>query len=169
MIINVYDSIIKDTILFYIQIPQNIINETTQLCMVDINITFIPSYGIDVKRLISSNKYVKINNEKNTVSIGELYDSTSVYIVAELKENKMYDKFIALDDTRLAVDTSYYDVKTCKKTNNTLTASFTSLQNDSFETIISDIKKGNRAKIKPCTNVLVMSDSSCSDDLEIFT
>ena len=40
----VYDSKIQDTILFYIQIPENADGENIKLKAVDINLSFLPIY-----------------------------------------------------------------------------------------------------------------------------
>ena len=92
----VYDSNIKNTILFYIQVPENTEKESTKLKSVDINLTFIPTYGVEIKRIFTVNKDVIIYKD-NKASIRELYEGTSVYIVIEIIENKLYDKFIDLD------------------------------------------------------------------------
>ena len=106
----VYDSNIKNTILFYIQVPENTEKESTKLKSVDINLTFIPTYGVEIKRIFTVNKDVIIYKD-NKASIRELYEGTSVYIVIEITENKLYDKFIDLDNLKLGIDISYYDVE----------------------------------------------------------
>lgn len=164
----VYDSNTENTILFYIQIPENIEKTSIKLKAVDINLSFIPTYGIDVKRIISSNKDILINEDGNKASIDELYEGTSVYIVIEINQNKMYDKFVALDDINLGIDISYYDVESDKQINTLLNSLYTSANNEHFETLIKNIKSGNRPRIKPCSNVLLLDDSSSSDDFASY-
>jgi len=162
----VYDSNVKNTILFYIQVPENAEKESTKLKSVDINLTFIPTYGIEIKRIFTVNKDVLIYKD-DKASIGELYEGTSVYIVIEIKENKLYDKFIDLDNLKLGIDISYYDVEINERINILINSSFTSANNEQFEALIRDIKSGNRPRIKPCSNVVLLSDSADSDDMNL--
>ena len=164
----VYDSNIKNTILFYIQVPENIEKESTSLKSVDINLTFIPTYGVEIKRIFTANKDVIIHKD-DKASIGELYEGTSVYIVIEITENKLYDEFIDIDNLKLGIDISYYDVEINKRINMLINSSFTSANNEQFETLIYDIKSGNRPRIKPCSNVVLSTDSDVPDDMNIFS
>ena len=163
----VYDSNIKNTILFYIKVPENKENVSTKLKSVDINLTFIPTYGIEIKRIISSNNKVTIYDDSRAI-ISELYEGTNIYIVIEIVENKMYDKFIDLDNLKLGIDISHYDVELDKNINLLLNSSFTSENNEKLELIIRNIKSGNRKKIKPNSNVILLSDSSDSDDMNLL-
>jgi len=164
----VYDSKIQDTILFYIQIPENIDGENVKLTAVDIKLFFLPIYGIHIKRLICENKNVEIDKEENKIYIDELYQGTTLYVVVEMIETKNYDSIIAFDDTRLAIDINYFDVEENKKINTLLNSTITSQNNEYFETLINEIKRGNRPRIKPCSNTLYLYDSDSSEDYEIF-
>ena len=163
----VYDSNIKNTILFYIKVDENTENVSTKLKSVDINLTFIPTYGIEIKRIISSNNKVTIYDDSRAI-ISELYEGTNIYIVIEIVENKMYDKFIDLDNLKLGIDISHYDVELDKNINVLLNSSFTSENNEKLELIIRNIKSGNRKKIKPNSNVILLSDNSDSDDMNLL-
>lgn len=69
---------VKNTILFYMQVPANTENEDAKLKLVDVNLTFIPIYGIEVKRIITDNKNVFIFDKvKSTIS--ELYEGDNIY------------------------------------------------------------------------------------------
>ena len=162
----VYDSNVKNTILFYIQVDENIDNIITKLKSVDINLTFIPTYGIDIKRIIASNNKVVITND-NKATINELYEGNSIYIVIEVTENKLYDKFVDFDNLKLGIDISYYDVGLNKMINILLDSAFTSENNERHEAIIRSIKTGNRKRIEPDSNVILLSDSSDSDDMDV--
>ncbi len=59
----IYDSNITNTILFYIQVLENEENENTKLKAVDINLSFIPTYGIDMERVIAANNKVLIYDD----------------------------------------------------------------------------------------------------------
>jgi hypothetical protein len=50
-----------------------------------------------------------------------------------------------------------------------INSSFTSANNEQFETLIYDIKSGNRPRIKPCSNVVLLTDSDVPDDMNIFS
>ena len=97
-----------------------------------------------------------------------MYEGTSVYIVIEISQNKMYDKLVALDDINLGIDISYYDVESDKQINTLLNSLYTSANNEHFETLIKNVKSGNRPRIKPCSNVLLLDDSSSSDDFASY-
>ena len=164
----VYDSKIQDTILFYIQIPENADGENIKLKAVDINLSFLPIYGIHIKRLICENKNVDIDEEANKIHINELYQGTTIYVVIEINETKHRDSIIAFDDTRIAIDINYFDVEENKNTNLLLNSTITSQNNDYFETLINEIKQGNRPRIKPCSNTLYLYDSDSSEDYEMY-
>jgi len=162
----VYDSNIKNTILFYMQVQENTEDIITKLKSVDINLTFIPTYGIDIKRIIASNNKVIIC-EDDTATINELYEGTNIYIVIEIFENKMYDKFVDFDNIKLGIDISYYDVELNKNINLLLDSSFTSENDEQLEEIIRNVKSGNRKRIEPDLNLIISSDDSYSDDSEL--
>lgn len=145
----IYDSNITNTILFYIQVLENEENENTKLKAVDINLSFIPTYGIDVDRIIAANNKVLIYDD-NKGKINELYQGNNVYIVIETNENKMYDRNVDFDNVKLVVFISYYDVELDKQTDLLLNSSFTSENNEQLELIIRNIKSGNRKIIEPC-------------------
>jgi len=145
----IYDSNITNTILFYIQVLENEENENTKLKAVDINLSFIPTYGIDVDRIIAANNKVLIYDD-NKGKINELYQGNNVYIVIETNENKMYDRNVDFDNVKLVVFISYYDVELDKQTDLLLNSSFTSENNEQLELIIRNIKSGNRKTIEPC-------------------
>jgi len=145
----IYDSNIPNTILFYIQVLENEENENTKLKAVDINLSFIPTYGIDIERVIAANNKVLIYDD-NKGKINELYQGNNVYIVIETNENKMYDRNVDFDNVKLVVFISYYDVDLDKQTDLLLNSSFTSENNEQLELIIRNIKSGNRKIIEPC-------------------
>jgi hypothetical protein len=124
-------------------------NENTKLKAVDINLSFIPTYGIDVDRIIAANNKVLIYDD-NKGKINELYQGNNVYIVIETNENKMYDRNVDFDNVKLVVFISYYDVELDKQTDLLLNSSFTSENNEQLELIIRNIKSGNRKIIEPC-------------------
>lgn len=164
----IYDSKNQHTILFYIQIAENIDGENIKLKAVDINLSFMSNDGIHIKRLICENKYVEIDKEKNKIHIDELYQGTSIYVVIEINEIKQYDNIIAFDDTRLMIDVNYFDVEENMNINKMIDSTITSHNNEYYETLINEIKQGNRPRIKPCSNTLNLCDSESSDDYEIF-
>ena len=145
----IYDSNITNTILFYIQVLENEENENTKLKAVDINLSFIPTYAIDIDRIIAANNKVLIYDD-NKGKINELYQGNNVYIVIETNENKMYDRNVDFDNVKLVVFISYYDVELDKQTDLLLNSSFTSENNEQLELIIRNIKSGNRKTIEPC-------------------
>ena len=49
-----------------------------------------------------------------------------------------------------------------------INSSFTSANNEQFEALIRDIKSGNKPRIKPCSNVVLLSDSADSDDINLY-
>ena len=49
-----------------------------------------------------------------------------------------------------------------------INSSFTSANNEQFEALIRDIKSGNRPRIKPCSNVVLLSDSADPDDVNVY-
>jgi hypothetical protein len=168
---DVYDSIVKNKILFYIKVQENIDNIITKLKLVDINLTFIPTYGIDIKRIITSNNKVIFTND-NKATINELCEGNNIYIVIEVIENKLYDKFIDFDNIKLGIDISYYDVELGKRINLCVGSSFTSENNERLEAIIHSIQVGNRKRIEPSSNVILLSDDSSdmtddSSDMEL--
>lgn len=167
MNIGVYDSRIKNTILLYIQVPENVNDENVKLKALEINLSFLPIPGIHIKRVICENKYVEINEDTKHIYIQELYQGTTIYVVIEITESKNCDSIVAFDDTRLVIDVNYYNVDDNKKINTLINSTITSQYNKSFELLIDDIKKGNRPKIKPCTNITHLYDSD-SDNLEEF-
>jgi len=124
-------------------------NENTKLKAVDINLSFIPTYGIDIERVIAANNKVLIYDD-NKGKINELYQGNNVYIVIETNENKMYDRNVDFDNVKLVVFISYYDVDLDKQTDLLLNSSFTSENNEQLELIIRNIKSGNRKIIEPC-------------------
>ena len=157
-----YDSNVKNTILFYIQVPENAENENTKLKLVDINLTFIPIYGIDIKRIITGDKKVLMFKATNA-TINE------VYIVIEIAENNFYDDYIDLENIKFGIDISYYDVGLDKRINVLLNSSFTSASNEQFETVMRNIKSQNRPRIKPHSNAMILSNGEDFDDIDIWT
>lgn len=87
----IYDSKNQYSILFYIQIAENMDGENIKLKAVDVDLSIIPINGIYIKRLICENKYVEIDKEENKIHIDELYQGTSIYVVIEIDETKHYD------------------------------------------------------------------------------
>ena len=79
----------------------------------------------------------------------------------------MYDKFVDFDNLKLGIDISYYDVELDKKINLLLNSSFTSENDEQLEAIIRNVKSGNRKKIEPDSNVILLSDDSGSDDMDL--
>ena len=87
-------------------------------------------------------------------------------------ENKLYDKFIDFDNIKLGIDISYYDVELGKRINLCVGSSFTSENNERLEAIIHSIQVGNRKRIEPSSNVILLSDDSSdmtddSSDMEL--
>lgn len=163
----VYDSKNQNMILYYIQLPENTDSELIKLKAVDVNLSFLPIYGIQIQRLICENKNVEIYEETKKMHIQELYQGTTIYIVIEVNETKHYDNIIAFGDTRLAIDVNYFDVEKKINVNTLLNSTITSQNNEYFETLINEIKQGNRPRIKPCSNTLYIYDSDSSEDYEI--
>jgi hypothetical protein len=163
----VYDSKVKNTILFYMQVPENVENINTKLKLVDINLTFIPIYGIDIKRIITGDKNVLIFREVKA-TINELYEGMNIYIVIEIVDNNLYDDYVDLDNINLGINISYYDVELDKRTDILLNSSYTPASNDEFEEIIRNIKSWNRPRIKPHTNAMISSDSDDLYDIDIL-
>lgn len=163
----VYDSKNQNMMLFYIQIPENTDSEFVKLKAVDVNLSFLPIYGIQIQRLICENKNVEIYEETKKMRIPELYQGTTIYIVIEINVTKQCNRTIAFDDTRLAIDIHYFDVEKNINANRLLNATITSQNNEYFETLINEIRKGNRPRIKPCSNRLYVYDSDSSEDYEI--
>ena len=160
----VYDSNIKNTILLYLQVPENAENVNTKLKLVDINITFIPIYGIDIKRIITGDKTVSICKEVSA-KVSELYEGTNVYIVIEISENDLYDDSVDFDNAKLGIDISYYDVELDKRIDMVLNSSYTSASNEHFEEVIRNIKSWNRPRITPHSNAMTLTDGVDPDDI----
>lgn len=156
---------VKNTILFYMQVPANTENEDVKLKLVDVNLTFIPIYGIEVKRIITDNKNVLIFDKvKSTIS--ELYEGDNIYIVIEITENKSYD-CAYLCNIKLGIDISYYDVETDKKNNILLNSSSTSASSEQLEAVIRNIKSCNRKRIQPHSNT-TNTITFPHDDMDVF-
>jgi len=63
---------------------------------------------------------------------------------------------------------NYFDVEENMNINKMIETTITSHNNEYYETLINEIKQGNRPRIKPCSNTLNLCDSESSDDYEIF-
>jgi len=65
----------------------------------------------------------------------------------------------------MAINTTYYDVNTCKHVD-VVNNSYMSIEtNKVFDDIVRDIKSNNRPKIKPCSNITMSVEEN---DMDLF-
>jgi hypothetical protein len=164
MQVGVYDSGQNGTILFYIHLPKANVDKT-RLVAVDIKLKFIPIYGMRIKAIYTGNRGVAIDKNKSTVELLELYEGTNIYVVIDMSKTDQYESTMMIDEALMAINTTYYDVNTCKHVD-VVNNSYMSIEtNKVFDDIVRDIKSNNRPKIKPCSNITMSVEEN---DMDLF-
>ena len=165
MIVELYDSHSEGLLLACIRSP--IMNDsTTRLVAVDVKATFIPIFGMKIKRITTNNKGATINFEQKTMCLSEQYEGTTVFVLIELSKTGQYDPIVSVDEVLMAINVTYYDVSKTESINIVKNSSMTMDTNHFYETLIRGIKSNNRPKIKPCSDIEYYNDNM--DDMGLF-